>query len=226
MMENYQLSIVNYKLKKEMERGEDQYMDDLKKNTEYTGVHPQMFGLWLAMAGMTMFFAALTSALILKKGDFRSWENFRLPDVFMISTGIIIMLSIVMQYALICYRKARFTAFRWLFFGGFVLGLAFLFSQWRGFVALKAMGFPLTGNISGQFIYMMAVVHGVHITIALLVTLVALIKAVRARKDPLFELRNIINPKRKLQMELLVTFWHYIDIVWVYLFVFFYFNYR
>ena len=75
-----------------MERGEDQYMNDLKKNTEYTGVHPQMFGLWLAMASMTMFFAALTSALILKKGDFKTWENFKLPNVFMVSTVVIIML--------------------------------------------------------------------------------------------------------------------------------------
>jgi cytochrome c oxidase subunit 3 len=205
---------------------EDDYMKDLRKKTEYTGIHPQMFGLWLAMAGMTMFFAALTSAMILKKGDFKSWENFRLPNIFMLSTVVIIMLSVTMHAALISYRKARFSAFRWLFFGGFVLGLAFLFTQWAGFVALKSMGFPLTGNISGQFIYMLAIVHGAHITIALLVTLVALIKAVRARKDPLFELRNIINPKRKLQMELLVTFWHYIDIVWIYLFIFFYFNYR
>ena len=209
-----------------MERGEDEYMNDLKKNTEYTGIHPQLFGLWLAMASMTMLFAALTSAMILKKGDFRTWENFKLPDVFMLSTLLIVMLSVVMHTALINYKKANFAAFRWLIFGGFVLGLSFLFTQWRGFVAMKTLGFPLTGNISGQFIYMLAVVHGFHIAIALLVTLVVLIKAVRSRKDPLFELRNIINPKRKLQMQLLVTFWHYIDIVWIYLYLFFYFNYR
>ncbi len=209
-----------------MKAGEEGYMEDLKRNTEYTGVHPQMFGLWLAMASMTMFFAALTSALILKKGDFKSWENFKLPNAFMVSTGVIILLSITMHAALISYKKAKFSAFRWLFTAGFLLGCAFLFTQWRGFIALKEMGFPLTGNISGQFVYLMAIVHGAHITIALFITLIALIKAIRARKDELFELRNIINPKRKLQMQLLVTFWHYIDIVWIYLFVFFYFNYR
>ena len=95
-----------------------------------------------------------------------------------------------------------------------------------GFRALAAMGFPLTGNIAGQFVYLLAAMHGLHIVIALLVTGLVLIFAVRARKDPLFELRNIINPKRKLHMELLVTFWHYIDIVWIYLFVFLYLNYR
>ena len=95
-----------------------------------------------------------------------------------------------------------------------------------GFRALAAMGFPLTGNIAGQFVYLMAVMHGMHIVVALMVTGIVLIFAIRARKDELFELRNIINPKRKLHMELLVTFWHYIDIVWIYLFLFLYLNYR
>ena len=209
-----------------IDRGEDEYMQDLKKNTEYTGVHPQMFGLWLAMASMTMFFAALTSALILKKGDFKSWENFRLPNVFMISTLVIISVSVLMHMALISYRKAQFTTFRWLLFGGFLMGIVFLLTQWLGFQSLREIGFPLTGNIAGQFVYMLAIVHGFHIVIALLVTSIVLIRAVRARKDPLFELRNIINPKRKLHMKLLVTFWHFIDVVWIYLYVFFYFNYR
>jgi cytochrome c oxidase subunit 3 len=204
----------------------DEYMQELKQNTEYTGIHPQKFAMWIAMAGMTMFFAALTSALILKKGDFRTWENFKIPSVFMVSTLVIISLSVVMHMSLISYRKARFSAFRWLFFLGFLLGIAFLLTQWMGFNALKEMGFPLTGNIAGQFVYMLAIVHGVHIIGGLGVTLIALIRAVRARKDPLYELKNIINPKRKLHMELLVSFWHYIDIVWIYLYVFFYFNYQ
>ena len=204
----------------------DEYMQELKQNTEYTGIHPQKFALWIAMAGMTMFFAALTSALILKKGDFKTWENFKIPSVFMVSTLMIISLSVVMHFSLVSYRNAKFTAFRWLFFLGFLLGIAFLLTQWLGFNALKNMGFPLTGNIAGQFVYMLAIVHGVHIIGGLVVTLIALIRAVRARKDPLYELKNIINPKRKLRMELLVSFWHYIDIVWIYLYVFFYFNYQ
>jgi len=55
---------------------------------------------------------------------------------------------------------------------------------------------------------------------------VFLLFAFRSRKDPLFELKNIINPKRQLNLELLVSFWHYIDAVWVYLFIFFYWNYQ
>jgi cytochrome c oxidase subunit III len=204
----------------------DEYMDELKSTTEYTGVHPQKFALWVAMASMTMFFAALTSALILKKGDFRSWENFKLPVTFLYSTLLIVGVSVCMHLSLVSYRRASFAAFRWLLFLAFALGVGFLFTQWQSFLALTAIGKPLTGNIAGQFVYLIASLHGLHIVAGLGVTAVALIAAIRARKDELFELRNIINPKRKLHMELLVMFWHYIDIVWVYLYVFFYLNYQ
>ncbi|MFN8309173.1 MAG: cytochrome c oxidase subunit 3 [Chitinophagales bacterium] len=204
----------------------DSYMQELKENTEYTGIHPQKFALWVAMASMTMFFAGLTSAVILRRGDFQAWENFRLPGIFMVSTAIIIAVSVSMHASLLMYRKANFKAFRWLLFSGLVLAVAFLLTQIQGWRVLTQMGKPINGNISGQFLYLIPGMHGLHIVVALLVTLMVLIFAVRARKDELYELRNIINPKRQLHMELLVTFWHYIDIVWVYLYIFFYLNYR
>ena len=66
----------------------------LKERTEYTGIHPQKFALWIGMASMTMFFAAITSALLVKKGDYRSWENFRLPTVFLFSTITVALVSV------------------------------------------------------------------------------------------------------------------------------------
>jgi cytochrome c oxidase subunit 3 len=200
--------------------------DKSLKKTEYTGVHPQKLGLWVAMGSMSMFFAALTSALLLKKGDFRVWENFRLPVVFSYSTAVIILLSVVIQFSLISYRKAKFTQFRSLLFVAFLLGCLFLGLQYAGWMKLREGGMFLTTNVSGSFIYLITAMHGVHIIVGLALTLLFLIFAIRARKDPIYELRNIINPDRQLKLELLVSFWHYIDIVWVYLFVFFYMNYQ
>jgi cytochrome c oxidase subunit 3 len=197
----------------------------LQSKTEFTGVHPQKFALWLAMASMTMFFAALTSALLLKKGDFRSWEGFKLPNIFLYSTIVVIALSSAMQLSLHFYKKSKFLAFRGLLLLSFVLGLTFLGLQLKGWQILTAMGLPLTGNLSGSFIYLITAMHGFHLAVGLGVLLVFLIFAIRSRKDPLYELRNIINPKRQLNLELLVSFWHYIDAVWVYLYIFFYINY-
>lgn len=200
--------------------------DILKEKTEYTGIHPQKFALWIAMASMSMFFAALTSALLVKKGDYRSWENFRLPGVFLFSTLSVIGVSICIHAALISYRKAKFAQFRWLMFFSFVLGCLFLALQLAGWNVLKHGGMTLTENLSGSFIYVITGAHGAHIVLGLLVMLAFIIHAFRKRNDPIYELRNIINPKRQLHLELLVSYWHYVDAVWVYLYVFFYLNYR
>jgi cytochrome c oxidase subunit 3 len=204
---------------------EDEYLKELKSTTEYTGVHPKKFALWLGIASMTMFFAALTSALILKKGDYKVWENFRLPDAFLYSTIVIVLVSVSMHFSLVAYKNTKFAAFRALLTLGFLLALLFLFLQYLGWIALISIGKPLTGNISGQFIYLISSLHAVHIVAGLIVTLFFLIFSFRARKDVLFELKNIVNPRRLLHMELLVTFWHFIDIVWIYLYLFFYYNY-
>lgn len=200
--------------------------DVIKEKTEYNGVHPQKLALWVAMASMSMFFAALTSALLVKKGDYRVWENFKLPVIFMFSTVSVIAVSACIHAALISYRKAKFVQFRWLMFFSFILGCLFLVLQLGGWNVMIKGGMTLTENLSGAFIYVITASHGVHIIVGLLVMLVFIIDAFRSRKDPIYELRSIINPKRQLHLELLVSYWHYVDAVWVYLYVFFYLNYR
>ena len=204
----------------------EKYKEELKSNTEYTGVHPQKFALWLAMASMTMFFAGLTSAIILRRGDFKSWEAFKFPTAFIYSTVAVLAVSVLMHLSLVNYRKAQFSTFRKLLFAGSIMTIVFLLCQVNALHVLNEMGKPLAGTMSGSFIHMMAYVHGFHIVVALFITWIFLFYAVRARKRDSFELKNIVNPKRQLQLELLVSFWHYIDIVWIYLYVFFYLNYK
>jgi cytochrome c oxidase subunit 3 len=198
----------------------------LRDKREFTGVHPLKFALWIGMGTIAMFFAAITSALLIKKGDFRVWESFRLPTVFMYSTMVIIGVSVVMQLSLISYRKAKFALFRWLLFASFLLAIMFLCMQVFGWHMLQQMGLPLAGNLAGSFVYLITSMHGLHIIGGLVVSLIFLIFAIRSRKDPIYELRDIINPKRQLHLELLVSYWHFVDIIWVYLYVFLVLNYQ
>lgn len=197
----------------------------LKDKTEYTGVHPQKFALWLAMASMSMFFAALTSALLVKKGDYNYWEGFTLPGVFFFSTITVIATSISLHLALRAYRKASFARFRSFLVLGFVLAFMFLGLQLLGWKALMDGGMTLTYNLSGSFVYVLTAMHGLHLIGGLVALLIFIVFAWRSRFDPIFELRNIINPKRQLNLELLVSYWHFVDILWIYLYIFLYINY-
>jgi len=205
---------------------EQEYLKGLKETTEYTGINPKKFILFLGMASMTMYFAALTSALIIKKGDFKSWENFKLPIEFMYSTVAIVAVSVLMHMALLSYKKLQFATFRKLLTAGFISAIVFLGFQYFAWQKLTNMGMPLSGNIAGQFIYLISYAHAFHILIGLLVSAIFLFFAFKARKDEKFELSNVANPDRLLHMELLVYFWHFIDVVWIYLYFFFYFNYQ
>ena len=84
-------------------------------NTNKNGfIHPHKVILYLSMASILMFFAITTSALLVKKGDVVSWEQFKLPNIFFLSTFILIAASALMHYATNLYKQAKFTASKYL----------------------------------------------------------------------------------------------------------------
>ncbi|MCB9226545.1 MAG: cytochrome c oxidase subunit 3 [Chitinophagales bacterium] len=182
--------------------------------------------LYIGMASITMFFAVTTSSLIVKKADTLNWAQFPLPNVFTISTIIAIISSALFYFTYKTYKKAKFNQYLILLLVSGISGLAFLISQLIGFNALTNMDFPLSGNVSGSFIYFLAIVHGLHIITGLVVLLIVWIKSYLSKKDKEFEGSGIVNPNRVLALELLTTYWHFVNALWVYLYVFFYFNYQ
>lgn len=194
-------------------------------NNSKSYIHPYKVILYLSMTSMLMFFAITTSALLVKKGDIVSWEAFKLPTIFYLSTVILLGSSIAMHFAKNLYRDAKFSMSRIVMSVGVLLSIVFLFTQYMGFQSLMAIGKPLAGNASGSFVYVIVMAHGVHIIGGIIFALIIWIKAFRNRNDQQFEYNNTINPKRLLALELLSTYWHFIDLIWIYLFIFFYFNY-
>ena len=97
-----------------------------------------------------------------------------------------------------------------------MLGLAFIFTQFSGFNELIASGYNFTGptsNITMSYIYVIAVVHILHVVAGLISLSVTIIN----------HLQSPYSPSKILGFELAATFWHFIDILWLYLFFFLYF---
>jgi len=202
-------------------------LDQYRKNTRGNlGLHPLKLMLYISFASIFMFFAVTTSALLLKKGDTLNWVQFKLPSIFFISTFVAVSCSVLLHFSMKLYKQSKFDAFRKLLLLSIFTGLIFLVFQILGFNELSKLGMPLNGNASGSFIWFLALAHGLHVVGGLVFSFVTYVKAYRSRKDPIYELRDIINPRRVLSLELLSTYWHFIDLLWVYLFIFFYFNYQ
>lgn len=176
-------------------------------------VNPKIFTMWLFIVSIIMLFAAFTSAYLVRKAE-GNWVEFKLPDLFWISTGILALSSVSMQFALSAAKKDQFNALRTSISITFVLGLLFLILQYYGWIQLVEMNVYFVGNPSGSFVYVLSGLHGLHLISGLIVLLVALVAA--------FKLK--INAKALTQIKICSTYWHFLDALWIYLFLFLVFN--
>lgn len=176
---------------------------------ETRSVNPKVFTMWLFIVSILMLFAAFTSAYLVRKAE-GNWVEFKLPDLFSYSTVVLIASSISMHYSLMAAKKDQFNALRISISITFVLGLIFLAMQFYGWIQLVEMNVYFVGNPSGSFVYVLSGLHGLHLVSGLVVLIFALIAA--------FKLK--INAKELTQIKICATYWHFLDALWLYLFVF------
>jgi cytochrome c oxidase subunit 3 len=186
-------------------------MDTSLKNNYRNRIHPQLFGLWIALASIIMMFGALTSAYIVRQAA-GNWLEFRLPDLFIVSTIVILLSSVTIQMAYNGYKKQKEKTYKWGLILSFVLGLGFLILQYNAWMQLFNMGVDLRINPSGSFLYVITGVHAAHIVGGIAALTVALLHA--------FTLPFYYSDQRKNRFQLVLHYWHFVDILWVYLFIF------
>ena len=171
--------------------------------------------LWVSMISMTMLFAGLTSAYVVsRKRD--DWVSFDLPNAFYTSTLLIVLSSITFLLAkkFIKQNKQQLTSL--FLVATLILGIGFVFFQIEGFKELYDAGLYFAGEqstVKSSFIYGIALAHLAHITGGLIVLLVVLFNHFNKK----YSATNFLG------LELGAIFWHFVDILWIYLFLFFYF---
>jgi len=171
--------------------------------------------LLFSMLSIAMTFAGLTSAYIVSKARPDWLKDFELPFSFVISTVVIFLSSISISIAKKNVIKNDISKTTLWLFVTFGLGIIFIISQFSGFNELIGLGYFFTGaqsTITTSFLYVLTVLHLAHLFAGLIVLIVVIIN-------------NYKNNYKieKLGFELAVTFWHFLGILWLYLFVFLYF---
>jgi len=171
--------------------------------------------LWVAMISMVMFFAGLTSAYVIsmKRDD---WVSFDLPQAFYISTALIILSSFTLLLSQRFLKQDKRQLSIILLLITFALGVAFVWQQYVGFNQLKSIGLFFTGpesTVSTSFIIGISFMHVLHILAGIIVLLVVIYNHFKYK----------YKPTDMLGFELGAIFWHFVDVLWIYLFFFFYF---
>lgn len=179
-------------------------------------VQPKKFLLWLFIVTIIMMFAALTSAYLVRSSD-GDWLKFDLPPMFMVSTAVILLSSITIQLAF-WYAKSNKTSLLITTMGiTILLGFVFLYLQIKGWGQLVDEKIFLGGrysNPAGSFVYVISGFHAFHIITGLIYLLIVLYSSIRGK----------VNSSNLLEIEMCTTYWHFLDLLWIYLFVFLQFN--
>lgn len=166
--------------------------------------------LWVAMAGMTMIFASLTSAYVVRQAD-SDWLAFELPSVFYYSTAIIVLSSISLIFADMSAKKSNQRGVRLGLLLTFMLSLAFVISQFEAWGQMMDQGLYLSGSgISSSFLYILTLVHLLHVFGGNITLLVTTINGFKGK----------YNSDNKLGIELASWYWHYLTGVWMFLLIF------
>jgi len=173
--------------------------------------------LWFGIVSMSMSFAAFTSAYLVSSTRDDWLHDFEMPQAFYIGLVTILLSSITMHFSKRNIQQGKNKTGMLLLCTTFVLGVVFIWFQLKGFNEIIGIfGFNPTGptsNISYTYVFLIAVVHIAHISVALFTLLVVIYNHFKQK----------YAEGKTLGLELATTFWHFVDILWIYLFLFFYF---
>ena len=131
----------------------------------------------------------------------------------MVNTVVILLSSVTIHLSYTGFKKGNEQRYKGMLISTFFLGLLFVVLQYKGWEALTAMGATFTVNPSSSFIYVISGLHAAHVLGGITALVVALTYAYVLPYKPTLQ--------RKQRFELVVQYWHFVDILWVYLMVFF-----
>lgn len=191
-------------------------MEKYKNNGK---MHPQKFSLVLLIVGMTMLFLGLTSAFLVREAE-GNWLHFSLPPQFVSSTVAVVISSISMYFAMVSAKKDNLKQVSIGMAVTLLAGLSFVYFQYHGFVDLGDRGIffsPANGSegglVSGSFVIMFVALHLLHLLGGIIFVAIVLVKSLMLK----------VHKKNMLSISMCNTYWHFVGILWIYLYLFLYF---
>lgn len=172
-------------------------------------IHPHKFTLWVGIGSILMMFAGLTSAYIVKRNQ-ANWAGFDLPVAFYYSTVIMLASSGTMWMAVKAFKERWMLRYRRLVAITLLLGIIFMALQVLGFSQLMHVGVTLKGNVSYSFLYVIVGLHAAHVLGGIIALILMSLKA----------FSNKVRSYSLVPVELVSTYWHFVDILWLYLLMF------
>ena len=198
-------------------------MEDTKETwlQKIEKMHPYQTLMYLGMFGSGLIFLFMTVAFMASASGNTDGLGFKMPKSFIISTFVIVISSYTVSKMLIHFKAGSLVELKRSLSNTFLLGLLFTALQFFGWKELSMTGIDFTGIPSGSFLYVLSGIHVFHLLGAMIFGLVMVAKYNRTEKDEIKQLVMLTNPYEKMKIELFTIYWHFMDIIWLMLFMIF-----
>jgi cytochrome c oxidase subunit 3 len=190
-------------------------MEDITLIEQRNRLHPRKLMMWMAMASMFMVFAGLTSAFILQSGSAK-WVIFKLPIAFWFSTVVIMASSYTMSKAVTFFKSREKQRYKTFVSFTLILGILFIALQLLGFADLYKQNITLQGSASNGFLFIISGLHIAHMVGAIIALVIVYLTAFHKK----------VKIYNSTSIEIMSLFWHFVDGLWIYLFIFFLLNFK
>lgn len=196
------------------------------RQSEYAdfAFHPHNILMVLAIVGLSAIFASLTIAFVYTRVQ-SNLPPIKLPNIFIFNTIILLSSSAMMIRARKAYLADNTPGYQRALLYTILLSLLFLSLQWVGWRTLLAQQITINTDNSASYLYIISILHFLHVIGGLPFLIIFLHKAYRYMKEPVSVLVYFSDPEKRLQLRLLTLYWHFLDLLWVYLVLFFFVNY-
>lgn len=183
--------------------------------------HPYETLLYLAMVSSGLIFLFLVVAFLYSGLNQLEGLNHRIPIAFLISTFMLVLSGYTATKMRLHYQEENIPKLEASLRNTFVLGVAFTILQFAGWKELTDMGINFTGIPSGSFLYLLSGIHIFHLLGAMVFALMLLIQLRRTQEDGIRKLILVTNPYEKMRIRLFTVYWHFMDAIWLILFLLF-----
>ena len=163
-------------------------------------------GVSVTLAAILMFFMALASSYIVRRGTGLDWQPIDVPPILWLNTAILVASSITVEVARRKLAQAGVAEFRNWWAITTALGTLFLGGQIVAWRVLADQGLFLSTNPSSSFFYLLTASHGAHLLVGLFALLYVTLRAGQ---------RNW--RRRAIAAEGVAIYWHFLDGLWIFL---------